>query len=256
MTNSGADEITGVVATCNRADNPVHLLGSQNFKRWGELAVLGQGTTVKAGETRTYTVDGLVPEGAIDQGVVFVHCDVGRKGDPNVEGFPRIFTLAKVPGKNGTGSGLFYHDKDNDNAVDEGEHVRGLVVTLTDPLDGTKIASATTGADGGYRFENIPAGWYVPVFQGPWKMKFNEFVVVSADGFGDGWAIPVVPGPAGTAPVEAPRGPVVQAKKVSADQTQTLATTGANVIGLTIGGIAVLALGIGAVLFTRKRRRT
>ncbi|ALG07917.1 LPXTG cell wall anchor domain-containing protein [Kibdelosporangium phytohabitans] len=257
LTNNGPSEAKNLVAICD-IDAAVHLAGTEKPANWGELATDGPGVTLKAGEARTLQVKGTVPDAAIEQGVVFVYCELRDKNSSSTAGNPFIFTLAKVPGKNGTGSGTFFHDKNENDELDGEPGVGALPVTLLDPLNGNAIGSATTGADGTFRFADIPAGWYIPVLKGPWKLKKNEFLVVGTGEIGQDQLIPLLRGPlradldSGTPPTAPP------ASNDTADnqsQNRTLASTGANVIGLTIGGVAALLLGVAAVLFTRKRRR-
>jgi hypothetical protein len=253
LTNSGTKPVEHLIATCDRGGFPSrHLNGTDDPARWGELTFKRGGLTIGAGETRVLQVSGIVPDGTLDQGVVYVGCDFGPLNGEYEPGYPSVFALAKVPGKNGAFEGTFYNDKDGDNTIDAGEVVPDLEITLLDPLDGTQVAKAKTDAEGNLKFGGIPACWYVPVLSKGWKMKDNDFLpVIAVDN--SGWAIQVVPDPDNSTPQPQPNTPV-PAKKVA--KSEPLANTGASVVGLTIGGVAVLVLGIGVVLFTCRRRRS
>jgi hypothetical protein len=156
----------------------------------------GKGVTLKPGETKSLRVSGTVPAASIEHGVVYISCDFGPIDQQYLSGFPSLFVLAKVPGKSGTASGTFFHDKDDDWNVDDGEPIGGLEVTLID-VDGSRAATAKTEADGTIKFGPMPAGWYVPTFNGPWKLRDGGFIVVSTDQFwSHGWVARLGPGPA------------------------------------------------------------
>jgi LPXTG-motif cell wall-anchored protein len=260
LTNNGPREAKNIVAICD-IDREEHLVGTEKPANWGVLATGGDGVTLKAGEAVTLKVHGTVPQASLDHGVVFVRCEFRDKNSSAAGGNPFVFTLAKVPGRTGTGAGLFFHDKDLDNNADKGEPgVGSLPVTLLDPLDGKEIGSTTTAADGRYRVAGLPAGWYIAVPRGPWTLKNNEFFVVKAGDKVDERDIALVPGPLrvdlGSLP-KPPAPPDADSTPESRNESQnrTLANTGANVIGLTVGGVVVLLLGAGTVLATRRRRR-
>jgi LPXTG-motif cell wall-anchored protein len=184
--------------------------------------------------------------------VVYIVCDFGPVDQQYIDGYPSVFVFASVPGRTSTASGTFYHDKDDNQIIGDGEPIGGLEVVLTSAVDGSRVATAKTEADGTIKFGPMPAGWYIPIFNGPWKQREPSFVVVSTDSFwSHGWEDRLVPGPAGQLPDTKPNVPM-PAKKV---ENKALAKTGADVTGLVIGGFAVLIVGVGAVLFTRKRRR-
>lgn len=262
LANGGSKDLS-IVASCDFDPDPegpgkTHLEGTDNSFFWGNLVPAQAGVPVKAGQTETVTVRGTVPVKAIERGVVHIHCAFGTKDNPFVDGFPQVFALAKVPGMDGVGNGHFFEDRDGDGQPATSEGIKGLVVSLLDPFDGKVVATTTTLDDGGYKFEKVPAGWYIPVLKGPWQLKYNEFLVIAADGWGDKRKLQVVPGPMPAPdPVPAlPKHPPANNQDTTSNQTVALAKTGANVIGLTIGGVAVLLLGVGALVFTRKRRRS
>ncbi|MCE7009577.1 LPXTG cell wall anchor domain-containing protein [Kibdelosporangium philippinense] len=259
---NGKNDSLRVVANCEDTSAPgvdpdepsvtdSHLEGSRDPKRWGKLVRSEGGVEVKAGETKTVSVEGSVPLRSYDRGVVHIYCAFEAIGQFE-EGAPKVLTLAKVAALKGYGSGYVFEDRDGDGKP-QGEGIKGLGVSLVDPFNGNVVATTTTKDDGSYKVENVESGWYIPVFKGPWKS--NVFLVVAADGFGERTLIPVVPGPApgdGNEPAPMPKAPPGN----NNSGTTPLAKTGANVIGLTIGGLAVLLVGIGAVVFTRKRRRS
>nr|WP_157527425.1 SdrD B-like domain-containing protein [Kibdelosporangium sp. MJ126-NF4]CEL14806.1 hypothetical protein [Kibdelosporangium sp. MJ126-NF4] len=259
LTNNGSTHLTGLVVVCE-LEQVAHLRGTTDPANWDDLATNGPGMALKPGEARTLPVQGTVPESSKNEGVVYIYCDIRSKTGSQVTGNPSLFVLAKVPGRNGVGNGWFFNDENkNDKWTDDEPRVASLPVTLLDPLSGKVVASTTTGADGGYRFADIPAGWYIPVFDGPWKLKNNDFLVVSADeDRGKNELIPLLRGlhgNIGDANKPPLKPPASNSTTQNQSQNRALANTGANVIGLTIGGVVVLLLGVGAVLFTRRRRR-
>jgi LPXTG-motif cell wall-anchored protein len=250
LTNSGSKPLEHIVASCDRAGfGNKHLIGSDDPARWGDLTYKAGGASVGVGQTATFTVSGTVPDGAIDDGAVYIACDFGPVDQEFVEGYPGVFTLAKVPGKTGTFSAEFYQDLNDNSTIDDGELITGIEVGLVDPFDGSAVAKAKAGADGVVDFGTLPAGYYGLDFFKKWAVKEGRYIVVSADSPGT-WAIKVVPGPGDDDTT--PAGPI-PAKQV---QGLNLASTGASVVSPAIGGVALLLVGVGVVLFTRRRRRS
>lgn len=256
LANTGTKTVERLVAGCDRGGFPErHLGGWTDPAQWGDLAYdvgQGKGVTLKPGETTTVQVSGLVPAGSAEDGVVYIACDFGPVDQRYISGYPDVFVLAKVPGKSADSSGAFFHDRNDNWTIDEGEAIGDLEVVLTDPLDGSEVGKAKTQADGSIKFGTLPVGWYVPVFHGPWKLRDQGFVVVSTNPFwSEDWQVRLVPGQASQPPDTKPNAPI-PTKKV---ENKALAKTGADVTGLAIGGFAVLVVGVGVVLFARKRRR-
>ncbi|MEV4314584.1 SdrD B-like domain-containing protein [Actinocrispum sp. NPDC049592] len=245
LVNSGTRAVEHVVASCDAAGSGWHLKGHKDAARWGELV---SGATVNVGETRVFKVSGIVPDDAINSGIVYITCQFGPADGQYASGFPKVFTLAKVPGKNGSFVATLYNDANNNSAVDDGEAVPNIDVVLHDPLTGAEVTRAKTDAAGLLKFENIPACWYIPELSGGWRLKDNGFMPVNAKDT-QHWALQVVQ-KNDAKPRDDTQGAPTEAKNV---QTTNLANTGVDVTGPAITGFALLALGVGAVLSGRRR---
>jgi hypothetical protein len=190
VTNTSDVPVTGVVAGCDRVGTTFHVW--TEVADWGELAYGGPGATIAAGETRVFTVPGVVPEAARDAGVVRASCDFGDDLY-DLDQAPTFY--AKVPGgpiKNPTG--VMYHDLDEDYTIDEGEAVAGVRVGLRDVVTGRVVSTATSDANGGLAYTGVPVGVYTARTFGPWKpsVQPSEFHV-RADDTVNYWHLRVVP---------------------------------------------------------------
>lgn len=262
LTNSGSVALTGVTADCNRAGLGPHIEGWTDPAHFGELRT---GATIGAGETKTFTVTGTVPADADNFGYTYAGCDFGS--DPDAEGRPEAYAQAQVPGKSGGTTGQLFQDKDGNHYFNPGESVEGLKVGIAEPDTGKVLAKAVTDGEGRVSFTNVPAGNYRLHVYGPWALvKPDSVIPVMAVG-GPQWMLEVKPGPdqpdtdeiapapvttAPTTPPTAPPSPPVQ--NASNESTGGLAFTGVNAIAMSAVGLLVLAAGIGAVLFARRKR--
>jgi len=185
----GRVHLTTPDGDCYSADAPVRPLAGVTL-----LLQDAQGSTIA--ETRTdaaghYRFDGLLPG---------VYRIVERTPDDLLDGPKRVGTIAGLPvgridgdaivdvlvasDQAGIGydfceyepaslSGWVYHDLNNDGVRNAGEpSISGVTVRLLD-ADGATLATATTAADGSYRFAMLNAGVY-------------SLVQVQPDGFLDG----------------------------------------------------------------------
>ncbi len=191
VTNTSDIPVTGVVAGCDRVGTPFHVW--TEVADWGELAYGGPGATIPAGETRVFTVPGVVPAASSDAGVVRASCDFGDDLY-DMDLAPTFY--AKVPGgpsKNPTGA--IYHDLDEDYTVDEGEAVADVRVGLRDVVTGRVVAVVSSDADGRLAYTGVPVGVYTAQIFGPWKplsVQTGEFHV-RADDTVNFWQLRVVP---------------------------------------------------------------
>lgn len=255
LTNRGTKALSGIQAGCDRFGSPVHLTGWDDVARWGDLALSGHGVTVAAGETKTFPVSGIVPDGAIDFGLVSVACDFGDDQD-YLSGFPSVFAQAKVPGKTIDSLGVVYYDRNDNFAVDDGEVVANTKIGLPDPVDGTIIAKASTNDAGEVRFTGIQVGWYHPVVYGPWQAADpDSFVQIPTRQTLDGdWVFRVKPGPGTQEPPDATPAPPASGSSPGGSGSG-LAYTGVEVFGPLVGGAAAVFAGFLALLFARRLER-
>ena len=168
LTNLGESDIVGIKAGCNRGGGGgPHVQGWDDPAHWGDFVWSRPGVTVPAGQTRIFDVTGIVPNYAIDYGVVVAYCDFGDD-EALLEGFPRANAIAKVPGHTGDTDGRIFHDLDSDWTVDEGEQVVNTTVALFDAVTHSSVATAVTDASGRVEFTGLPAGRYQIRILGPW----------------------------------------------------------------------------------------
>lgn len=247
LTNTGTVDLPGIIALCNMPgfDNEI----GDDIAGWGDLADEKRGVTVPAGATRTYNVTSVIPDGAAVWGWVGASCPVRTDAQP---GFSEAFDRASVPGLRGTTSGTLVFDRNADGHFD-GDGVAGTKVVLMDA--GTVVARAVTDAGGRFAFADVPAGDYEFRVIGPWKLvdAWDRGLSVRGGKTNDHGPVRVVPGavqpdpdtghPADGGP--APQGGV-------APPATHLASTGASVVGWTVGGLAALGSGLVLLLFRRR----
>jgi hypothetical protein len=179
LTNTGQYPLTGLQAGCDRLGTQFHLLVTQ--EAWGELAYDGPGATVQPGQTRSFSVTGTVPEHADHFGVVSVVCDVGDD-DRYLDGAADVPPLYRKVRSDKTADtyGVVFHDKDDDNTVDDGEAVTGTRIGLRDVTTGRLTAVATTDAAGHLDYTDMPVGRYDVQIFGPWTPRYGV-IQVAAD---------------------------------------------------------------------------
>lgn len=256
LTNKGGTPISGITANCNRA-GPANWSVNGPFN-WGDITSR-QGTTVNPGETRTFDGTGTVPQHADDFGFVELGCDFGN---PEQLGNPTA--IARVPGQLGSSPGTIYNDKNGNHQQDPGEEIAGAKVGLIDVLSGKVVARQISDKSGRVKFDGVPAGLYEVRVFGPWAPEAGKaFVVPVVRGGWFSWNLALKPGPNVPDTDSVPPTPVSQLpiKDIMATHPTAapakpagLASTGANVIGLSIAGLATLAIGAGVVLYARRRR--
>ncbi|SFQ24593.1 hypothetical protein SAMN05421810_105333 [Amycolatopsis arida] len=258
LTNTGDRPLSGIVAACDPSGEGPHLRGTDDPARWGELA-WGGGVSLTPGQTRAFTVTGVVPDHAIDHGVVFVTCNVGD--DPTyVRGFPVMEAEAKVPGLRGDTHGWLLRDRGLETP---GEPIPNTEVRLLDRATGEVVATTVSDAEGRLGYTDIPAGRYTPHIIGPWKVVDEKsFVpVILGKHPRPGWTIHVEPGPD-------PRDPDAPAPTPPADSAGTpprspaggagsgLADTGLDLAAPLGTGVGLLAAGAALALLARRARTT
>jgi LPXTG-motif cell wall-anchored protein len=270
LTNTGSVALSRIHAFCDRAGEGPHEHDPWNAPSWGDLHYSGPGVTVEPGQTRTFEAIGTVPDNAGEYGYVYVACDFGPD-EPDIQGHPTAFDRAGVPGANADFHGRIFHDRNDDQTINDGEDVTGTKVGLVDLGTGQVLASTVTDATGRFEFDNMPAGLYELRVFGPWTWYGGEQVytnIGTCTFCGYERYFRVVPGsdqpdsdvvgpvPPTALPDLTPAAEVKQVAEVNtaASSTDELASTGASVIGLSVAGLLALVAGAGALLITRRRR--
>ncbi|MFD9734233.1 hypothetical protein [Umezawaea sp. NPDC059074] len=214
---------------------------------WGALKVDGPGVDLAVDETKTVDVTATIPQTAKDRGYVTVECALGPKIGTS---FLTATDTAKVTGVVAGASGSLLKP--------DGTTVADTKIVLVDPDTADPIARATTDADGKFTFTDVPTGRYRPVVVGPWKVVDEDLyeIVHGTDTKRD---IHVEPGPDvtdpdTTTPPETTTEPPAEGGGDETPPADDLAYTGASVIGITLLGVLVLALGAGAILLGRRRK--
>ncbi|MFE9744094.1 SdrD B-like domain-containing protein [Saccharothrix saharensis] len=263
LTNRGAEDITGIIAGCDRSGGEGPELRDVDM---GDMGWNAGGVTVRAGETRTFTFTGSISEETAEHGAVSWPCDFGP-GDGGPWGYPTAHAWARVLGAGPADSAMhFFHDRNDDWTSQPGEQVGDLVVGLADAISGKLVAKARTDADGRLKFENIPAGPYEVRVYGAWKHHSDwSFVIYvgTCRHCQSELSVRVVPSDVVTPEEEVTPGdsgtgggvPTTTNAPVAAGATGggVLADTGASVLGLAgLGALALLG-GLGVVLWSRRR---
>lgn len=122
---------------------------------WGELRSGGPGARIPAGESRTFTVSGLMKTNR--GGGLSFQGRVEYLGQPP-EHQPSWFDgSAEVITTTGDVTGLVYTDKNSNGVPDPGEAAAGVAVKLNgNAMEGS--LNASTDANGGFTFGNLPTG--------------------------------------------------------------------------------------------------
>ncbi len=252
ITNHGATDLSGITALCTGQGEP-NELGSAH---WGDLAYLGAGVTVRAGETRSFEFTEVASAAGWEYGYLSLYClfDIDEEFGSAVTASAR----AAVPGGRGGAAGVLYLQGGEDGYQD-GEGLPNVKLYLVDDT-GRVLARARTDATGGFAFADVPAGYHEIRLVGPWRFYYSvsEYVRIRAGKTADTNKIPAVAGPAqadpdavpaATAPVST--SPVPQAAVVPAN----LADTGASVAELCALGMSLLVGGAALVVVSGRRVR-
>ncbi|RSM40544.1 hypothetical protein DMA12_26710 [Amycolatopsis balhimycina DSM 5908] len=155
LTNVSGGDLHGITGGCDRFGSSDHLLG---WDGWTDITAPG-GFDLAAGQTRTFTETGTVPEAATTYGSFYLACDFGPNPGPG-DGQPRVDLFAHVPAPPGATAGVIYHDDNGNYTVDPGEPITGTAVELVDRVDGSVTATTVSDAQGHVAFVSVPAGPY------------------------------------------------------------------------------------------------
>jgi hypothetical protein len=189
LTNSGATDLTGIKAGCNRSGEGPHV----RLGNLGELDYNGSGATVPAGQSRVFSYTGTVSPNASSYGLTEVNCDFGAD-EPLAEGFPKVWDHVKVGDRRTDTNGSIYVDTNGNGWQDSGEHLSGVPFSLKDLKTGEVVGTAAgEAAHGQAYFRNIPAGRYQVVADG--YRVLSQYHVTArdcSDWCQNGWAVQVV----------------------------------------------------------------
>jgi LPXTG-motif cell wall-anchored protein len=240
LTNQAGAPLTAI-ARCDTGDL------RNDTDGWGALELDGPGVDLKADETKTVDVTAPIPSAAQDRGQVTVECAIGPKVGT---AFVTAEDTADVTGVLASAGGSLLQP--------DGTTVADTKIVLVDPDTAEPVTRATTDADGKFTFTDVPAGRYRPVVVGPWKVV-DEGLYEIVRGSSEQRDIhvepgPDVPDPDTTTPPESTE-PPAEGGSDEPPADEDLAYTGASVIGIALLGGLVLALGLGAVLLGRRRRK-
>lgn len=242
LRNDGDTRVVGIRAFCD-SDGPGMLTPLP--ASWGPLSPTGEGVAIEAGASQKFQAESVLPASAAEIGRVEALC---RFGYGDTDG-PKAHATADVPGRTGTVSVTAYQDANNNAKFDDGEQVRDLGVTLRGK---TGTVSATAGADGKAKFTDIPVGRYAAGFAGGWTEAKD--VATPIDVAADRCAQTCEYAIAVKAPATEPSTPPTTTPAPAPQARGDLPDTGANVIGLAVGGFAILAAGVAALFIARRRR--
>ncbi|MET9628538.1 hypothetical protein ABZX92_13840 [Lentzea sp. NPDC006480] len=257
LTNNTGAALDGVAAMCH---DPGSVWAGPG---WGDVREGGPGIRLEDGETRVVRVTGPQPEGSADAGFLDVSCDLGPR--PYLMGYPTAVAWAHVPGKTAGAQGRLVYDAEHDGSF-EGDGVAKTTVVLVDRFTKKVTARTISGTDGEFAFTDVPVGEYEPVVVGKWKarMYWGGYFRVSAGSAGNEQVVVLEPGP----DVEDPGYPLPEDQKPGANTppaspggaggtgagtADTLAKTGASVLGLGLVGALLVAFGFGASAIGRRR---
>jgi LPXTG-motif cell wall-anchored protein len=229
---------------------------------FGDLAHGAAGVTIPGGSTRSLDISSTVPPEAMRLGYLEVECLFGPPSEvPDIGVDVRALVKVvggfapSVRGRLGVPHQIGMFDP-----------VPNTKIYLRDKFTGTIAARATTDGHGSFEFTNVPAGLYLPGVVGPWDTLGQVLHVVA--GGSDPMDIIVTrssvdhpdpdpspqPQPPAAGAPPTPQPGVVPARLGTGGGTGTggLASTGADVLWLTVGGLLMLAAG--ALLVLRRRR--
>lgn len=259
LANKSSHSLLGIVANCNRAGFGYELTGTG--PGWGDLA--GDGVNLASGETKVLDVTEAVPQAAFDVGHVFVACDFGFAGIDDPTGDPRDGDVASVPGGIGEVQGQITYDPEGHGPGKPRQPVADVRIVLTSDEHCPIVAETKSDANGAFAFTNLPVGPEYQLFLFPpagWKVTFDNPTSIDVRVNGPASvSLNVEPGDATlpalpTQPADCAPPAVVSSVDVTPESHSGLASTGANVIGLTGFAVITLFLGAAAVVSSRRRR--
>ena len=176
--NRTGSTMTGIHAHCNGIGDANQFNGTG--PGWAPFDQSGPGVTLAAGESRTFDVYELVPDGALPFGYVMLGCEIGPGAGTGVRGLPVAIDRAKVPGMITTIPVRIAYDADGDGTIGDSEGIPNTRVTLLDYGTHTIVARATSDAHGRFQLTDIPTGLYVLNVIGPWQPRGSQTMTLLA----------------------------------------------------------------------------
>lgn len=228
---------------------------------WGALASDGAGVSLKDGEKRTWRVSGTQPKDAAEIGYATISCSFAPDyTDPGAAVAEDDF---RVPGQRADASGRLV--KRSPTSPSGSRPVPGATLVLVDHMSQKVVARTITDETGLFQVFNLPVGRYDVVVPGPWKVAYDRstrYFHVRA-GYSEVQVLYLVPGPE----VEDPGYPLPEDQTPGTNTPpapaggggdggagEVLAKTGASVLGLGVLGALLVAFGLGASVFGRRRQ--
>ncbi|HEV7980720.1 hypothetical protein [Amycolatopsis sp.] len=126
---------------------------------WGGVRY-NEGITIRAGETVTVVLHGIVPTAAANVGKVAITLGFTAENGDSDPSNNIGDASASVPGATGTLTGDILYDSNGNNQRDPGEGFEGLKITLVGLYDIERIVTAYSDQDGKFRFDDLPVGEY------------------------------------------------------------------------------------------------
>ncbi|MCC8247427.1 hypothetical protein [Saccharothrix luteola] len=179
LSNTGDADATGVKADGYSSAGSTFLIQSSE---WGDLALSGPGVTLPAGGQRVVTVRGEVQGWS---GAPVAKFSIWQ-GNASVTDVKLPLPVRDPNSAADTLAGLVYGDRNGNGAPDAGEALQGVRVTVTTNGPPWTRPEATTGADGRFRFADLPVqvyGLYTDNAPDGWVIEpKNSYVAVDGSG--------------------------------------------------------------------------
>jgi LPXTG-motif cell wall-anchored protein len=254
LTNSGTEDIVGIYAYCGMFSiEETNILTSNG---WDELSTIvgGPGAVVRAGETRRWEFDDVVPPMAWSYGFVRVLCDFSPS---SAHDGPIAEARAAVPGGRGTVAGTL-------TTEDRRTPLPGVQVVLIHTVTNLPVVSAVADGAGRFQFPELPADLYELRPVGPWALEGTMLEVqIRAGVHHDFNPLILLPGPTWLGPDATPPPTTIETSTVdvtvvdepapqASPRPANLADTGADVVELVAIGFLLVLAGAG-LLFVRRR---
>ncbi|MEV1118998.1 carboxypeptidase-like regulatory domain-containing protein [Actinosynnema sp. NPDC049800] len=153
LSNTGDADATGVKADGYSSSGSTFFIQSSE---WGDLALSGPGVILPAGRQRVLTVRGEVQGWS---GAPVAKFSIWQ-GNASVTEVELPLPVRDPSSAADTLAGLVYGDRNDNGAPDAGEALQGVRVTATTNGPPWTRLEATTGADGRFRFADLPVQVY------------------------------------------------------------------------------------------------
>lgn len=182
LRNSGSIPLTGIVASCNRADEGPSLNGVG--PGWGALAANMAGVTIPPGRTSVFDVSEPLPASAVDFGYAIVGCDFNYADGVLDETGPVAGDTVRVPGGAATLSARVTVPSVTPDPSQPIVGLPGVGVTLVHG-HGHVVGRTTTDGNGHFEFPGLaPGPDYTLRFAMPaeWTLPDQEISVIANRG--------------------------------------------------------------------------